>query len=132
MKIPVGHILSCRLIRLWQFCYVVQRYTREIHGVRLWLATTRMLFRKPMNDSTTPPAPPDKVEAMVGPFCQTCGSKTVMIRGRYPRDPEREVCPTCLAERMDTIREVADRDYGRAYQVRPNGAGERPLPERKP
>jgi hypothetical protein len=23
---------------------------------------------------------------------------------------------------MDTIREVADRDYGRAYQVRPNTA----------
>lgn len=73
-----------------------------------------------MSDSKTPPAPPDKVQAMVGPFCQTCGSKTVRIRGRYPRDPEREVCPTCLAERMDTIREVADRDYGRAYQVRPN------------
>lgn len=53
------------------------------------------------------------------PSCQTCGSSTVTIRGRYPQDHRREVCQTCLAERMDTIREVADRDYGRAYQVRP-------------
>lgn len=71
-----------------------------------------------MSDNAT--RAPCTVPPLVGPFCQTCGSKTVMIRGRYPRDPEREVCPTCLAERMDTIREVADRDYGRAYQVRPN------------
>lgn len=39
----------------------------------------------------------------------------VEIRGRYPKDPKRSVCPTCLADRMDDIREMADRNYGVAY-----------------
>jgi len=68
-----------------------------------------------MNDNAT--RDPCMASSLAGPFCQTCGGKTVMIRGRYPRDLEREVCPTCLAERMDTIREVADRNYGHAYQA---------------
>ena len=47
--------------------------------------------------------------------CGICGGKMVLIRGRYPNQVSRCVCPTCLAERMDNIREVADPDYGRAY-----------------
>lgn len=44
--------------------------------------------------------------------CGICGGEMVEIRGRYPenhlrRDRTRIVCPTCLAERMDQIREIA-------------------------
>jgi len=50
--------------------------------------------------------------------CGICGGNMVNIRGRYPHwEDGREVCPTCLAERMDQIREVADPDYGKAYQM---------------
>jgi len=48
--------------------------------------------------------------------CDICGGQMVWIRGRYPNQDGRHVCPTCLAERMDQIRELADPDYGRAYQ----------------
>ncbi len=51
--------------------------------------------------------------------CGICAGKMVKIRGRYPKDPQREVCPTCLAERMDMIREMADKNYGVAYQAAP-------------
>ena len=38
-----------------------------------------------------------------------------LIRGRYPHTDKRYVCPTCLCERMEQIREVADDNYGKAY-----------------
>lgn len=38
--------------------------------------------------------------------CGVCGASKVEIRGRHPGDDRREVCPTCLAERMDDIREI--------------------------
>ncbi len=51
--------------------------------------------------------------------CGICGGQMVNIRGRYPQDEKREVCPTCLAERMDQIREVSSPDYGKSYQAEP-------------
>lgn len=52
--------------------------------------------------------------------CGICGGKMVIIRGSNPHIGKREVCPTCLAERMDNIRKFADKDYGRAYQQSPS------------
>lgn len=46
--------------------------------------------------------------------CGICGGQMYEIRSRYPHQPKREVCPTCLAERMDLIQEMSHRDYGRA------------------
>jgi len=48
--------------------------------------------------------------------CPICGGQLVEIRGRYPGDPVRRVCPTCLQERMDQINEISARNYGVAYQ----------------
>jgi len=44
--------------------------------------------------------------------CPTCGAKLVTIRGRHPHDDRRKVCPTCLQERMDYIRDLLDPNYG--------------------
>lgn len=49
--------------------------------------------------------------------CGVCGGTMVQIRGRYPEQECRNVCPTCLAERMDQIREVSHPDYGVAYSA---------------
>lgn len=35
--------------------------------------------------------------------CPVCGSGLTKIRGRHPGAPEREVCATCLQDRMDDI-----------------------------
>ncbi len=48
--------------------------------------------------------------------CPICGGKLVQICGRHPKDPKREVCPTCLQERMDTINELSSKDYGITYK----------------
>ena len=40
----------------------------------------------------------------------------VLVRGRHPGEDKREVCPTCLADRMDTIQEMSSRSYGQAFQ----------------
>ena len=48
--------------------------------------------------------------------CPICGGKLVEIRGRYPGDAKRSVCPTCLQERMESIRDVSDSAYGLACQ----------------
>jgi len=45
--------------------------------------------------------------------CLVCGGKLVEIRGRYPKDPKRMVCPDCLQCKLDNIREIADKDYGK-------------------
>ena len=50
------------------------------------------------------------VHALVG--CPCCGGKLTEIRGKYPGDPQRKVCPTCLADRLDMIRDMSDPNYG--------------------
>lgn len=44
--------------------------------------------------------------------CGVCGGTLVLIRGKHPHEDNREVCPTCLAERMDLIRETCDFGQG--------------------
>lgn len=51
--------------------------------------------------------------------CRVCGGALVEIRPKHPGGENRKVCPTCLADRMDLIREYSDRDYGVAYQAKP-------------
>ena len=52
--------------------------------------------------------------------CAICGGRMVEARGRHPGDAKRIVCPTCLADRLDMIREIAARDYGQACDAPPN------------
>jgi len=35
--------------------------------------------------------------------CLVCGSKLCMIRGKYPKEPKREVCPTCMVEKLEDM-----------------------------
>ena len=58
--------------------------------------------------------------------CGVCGGKTAKIRGRHPGDNAREVCPTCLAERMDMINEMSSAHYGMACEAQPNVPAQRP------
>ena len=51
----------------------------------------------------------------IGHGCAVCGATMLFIRGRFPKEPEREVCPTCLAEKMEQIKEISNEDYGRAF-----------------
>lgn len=48
--------------------------------------------------------------------CHTCGGQLAEIRGRYPKEPKREVCPTCLKERLEQINDLSSSEYGLAYQ----------------
>ena len=36
--------------------------------------------------------------------CNVCGSALVSIRGRYPGEDNREVCPTCAVEKLEYLR----------------------------
>lgn len=47
--------------------------------------------------------------------CPVCGSQIATIRGKYPSEPKRQVCPTCLKERMDIIHDMSDPAYGVAH-----------------
>ena len=48
--------------------------------------------------------------------CGICGGQKVLIRGRYPSEEKRSVCPTCDHERLEQINEISSRNYGQAYQ----------------
>lgn len=61
---------------------------------------------------------PLRLEKMTG--CRVCGSKMVWIRGKYPSEEKRKVCPTCAQERLEQIHDISRKDYGQAYQS--NGA----------
>ena len=51
--------------------------------------------------------------------CRICGGALVSIRGRAPGAARRVVCPTCLAERMDLVREFFwGREYGSRLEVK--------------
>lgn len=45
--------------------------------------------------------------------CNICGGITVVIRGKYPGSAKRIVCPTCLQETIDKIRNMTHPDYGK-------------------
>ena len=47
--------------------------------------------------------------------CGICGGKLVWIRGKYPKDDRREICPTCAYERLETIHEMTNKDCAKAY-----------------
>lgn len=63
-------------------------------------------------------------KSLVSSGCPICGGKLVMIRGKYPGNPQREVCPTCLQERMDYINELSSRDYNTSRIGVKNGESE--------
>lgn len=56
-------------------------------------------------------------ERLIRNNCNMCGGGLVQIRGRYPQEPQRRVCPTCLMERMEQIQNIASSGYGQAYAV---------------
>ncbi len=49
--------------------------------------------------------------------CCICGGKTVLIRGKYPNTPERNICPTCTTERLEQIQEISSPDYGKTSKA---------------
>ena len=66
----------------------------------------------------------ERVEA-----CSICGSALVWIRGRYPKQDKRKVCPTCCQERLEYIYQISSNEYGKAYcnkdtGKQPKGGGE--------
>ena len=48
--------------------------------------------------------------------CGICGGNMVYIRGKYPKDKKRKICPTCAYERLEQINEISSREYGKCYQ----------------
>lgn len=55
--------------------------------------------------------------------CGMCGGEKVFIRGKYPGDDKREVCPTCTTERLDQINEISSRFYGQTVKSEINNTG---------
>jgi hypothetical protein len=48
--------------------------------------------------------------------CHICGCKMVKVRGKNTNDLPRKVCPTCMAEKLEVIREISDWNYGKSQQ----------------
>jgi len=65
-----------------------------------------------------PPKPlPVKLETLDHEnMCGVCGGSMVLIRGRYPGDDKRRVCPTCIMERLESINEMSSKNYGQTSQ----------------
>lgn len=51
--------------------------------------------------------PSDEVKS-----CGCCGSKMVYIRGKYPKEDNRLICPCCAYERLEQINEISSKNYG--------------------
>lgn len=51
--------------------------------------------------------------------CDVCGSKLTEIRGRYPNEPRRKVCATCLKEKLEQIEQILSSGYGQACVAEP-------------
>jgi hypothetical protein len=35
--------------------------------------------------------------------CNMCGSRLIAIRGKYPKEPDRIICPWCIVEKLEDI-----------------------------
>ncbi len=46
--------------------------------------------------------------------CGVCGSRLVFIRGRYPQEKKRKICPTCAYEKLEQIHEITDQERDKA------------------
>lgn len=46
--------------------------------------------------------------------CNFCGGEMVLIRGKYPGNDKRYICPTCTHERLEQINEISSKNYGQA------------------
>lgn len=46
-----------------------------------------------------------------------CGFTLVEIRGRYPDETKREVCATCLQEKVERIHEETSSCYGKGEKT---------------
>lgn len=46
-------------------------------------------------------------------FCNQCGGRLATIRGRYPGDKDRKICPTCAQERLEQINQISSEDYNK-------------------
>ena len=44
--------------------------------------------------------------------CKFCGSAKVSIRGKYPNEPDRVICPTCAQERLELVLEAPEKLKG--------------------
>lgn len=49
-------------------------------------------------------------------MCNICGGQMVFIRGKYPNEDKRKVCPTCAVERLESINEMSSKNYGQTCQ----------------
>lgn len=61
--------------------------------------------------------PVDEVEALAESTkdelqCGCCGDKKVFIRGKYPNSDRRLICPTCSYEKLESINEISNNNYG--------------------
>ena len=64
-----------------------------------------------VKDGSPPCLPPSKprVALDAGSSCPVCGDDMVAVRGKHPNSSKRVVCPACLADWVDMIRETVNR-----------------------
>lgn len=51
------------------------------------------------------------------PSCDICGGEKAYIRGKHPDEDKRLVCPTCMAETLDDVKDRMGDNYNRACEV---------------
>ena len=49
--------------------------------------------------------------------CDCCGGLMVYVRGRHPGMDNRLVCPTCMAETLDDIKQRMETAHRKIYQA---------------
>lgn len=96
--------------------FLILRTVMEWHelGRRSIGCTCNPPFNTP--ESNCPVHTKNYLFAEVKALCNHCGGSMVYIRGRYPKQEKRLVCPTCATERLETINELSDKNYGVAVQ----------------
>lgn len=45
-------------------------------------------------------------------MCKQCGGVMAEIRGMYPGEESRKVCPTCATEKLEQIHDISSKYYG--------------------
>jgi hypothetical protein len=76
-------------------------------------------LRRALHVATNTPDPTPAPQPEEGKHCGVCGGPEVVIRAQHPKGPPRNVCPTCIADRLAWIHEHSSPHYGVAAAAAP-------------
>jgi hypothetical protein len=104
-------------------CQSCTERRRDVDAKSLSLSVeAREILAKGHDTRTSPTFIVDTNYMWLGKRCPSCSTTLVTVRGRYPGEEDRLICPSCTVEELDTLKDSIGASVGRTGANTPNAA----------